>query len=346
MKPTDEVDDLLAKAGARWRADQPSAPEPDLDRILRRNRNARRWVPVLAAASVAVIATAALVFLPDKDEAVPPPPVASSNKDDQVVRNGDKVEVDGQVYAAVGASAGVYCAPFAEPAIGYKPGQEPTPKCPETNQIKVTGVDLGRLSNPRTVKGVVVGTAHLVGTWNDNTIAVQEQSAPRPGPADVPDKVPCPAPTGGWTPEDMSAKISAPLQAYVTARPDQLSLWLAWPEGYPNDPTPGAVPNRPSVIMIGVKGADVEAVRKVVAPMVSGNLCVSATEFSPNDVKALAAQVEKLPREDLGILGVAQGVGDKPVMVEMLVLNEKLQAALQPIGLDKLQLDPEVKPLR
>jgi len=33
MNPSDDVDDFLAKAGAQWRAGQPSAPEPDLDRI-------------------------------------------------------------------------------------------------------------------------------------------------------------------------------------------------------------------------------------------------------------------------------------------------------------------------
>jgi hypothetical protein len=341
MKPTDKVDDLLAEAGARWRADQPSAPEPDLDRILRGNRTARRWVPALAAASVAVIATAALVFLPDNDDAVPPPPVASSNKDDLVVRNGDKVEVDGEVYAAAGGTVGVFCAPFAQLRIGYPPGQEPTPRCPETHQIKLAGVDLERLSGPTTVKGVLVGRAHLVGTWNDNTITVQEQSAPRADPAALPDEVACPGPTGGWTPEDMSTKITPALQAYVGAHPDQLSLWLAWPEGYP---TAAKIP--PSVVMIGVKGTDVEAVRRVVAPMVSGNLCVSAAEFSPNDARALAAEVDKLPRAALGILGVSQGVGDKPVTVEMLVFDEKVEAALQQIGLDKLKLEPMVKPMR
>ena len=33
MNPSDKVDDFLAEAGAQWRAGQPSAPEPDLDRI-------------------------------------------------------------------------------------------------------------------------------------------------------------------------------------------------------------------------------------------------------------------------------------------------------------------------
>ena len=65
MNPTDEVDDLLTRAGARWRADQPSAPEPDLDHIVGGRRRPRRWVPALAAASVAAIAAAALIVLPD-----------------------------------------------------------------------------------------------------------------------------------------------------------------------------------------------------------------------------------------------------------------------------------------
>ena len=68
MNPTDEVDDLLTRAGARWRADQPSAPEPDLERMLGGCRRPRGWVPALAAASVAAIAAAALTVLPGGDK--------------------------------------------------------------------------------------------------------------------------------------------------------------------------------------------------------------------------------------------------------------------------------------
>jgi hypothetical protein len=53
MNPTDEVDDLLAKAGAQWRAGQPSAPEPDLGRITAAgaDRRFRRWVPAVAGST-------------------------------------------------------------------------------------------------------------------------------------------------------------------------------------------------------------------------------------------------------------------------------------------------------
>jgi hypothetical protein len=109
MNPTDEVDDLLTRAGARWRADQPSAPEPDLDRILGGGRRPRRWVPALAAASVAAIAAAALTVLPDGDKqpAATTQSIAQGNKapyDDLLVRDGDQVTATGRVIVAPAGS--------------------------------------------------------------------------------------------------------------------------------------------------------------------------------------------------------------------------------------------------
>ncbi len=140
MNPTDKVDDLLAKAGAQWRAGQPSAPEPDLDRIIQSKRP-RRWVPALAAASVAAIAAAALIVLPDNEETqvapVTSPPAVNAGKPavakgntpaDVLVRDGDKVVANGQIIAVPGQQP-ILCANVAIPLIGYAPGKEPAPTC-------------------------------------------------------------------------------------------------------------------------------------------------------------------------------------------------------------------------
>ena len=349
MNPTDKVDDLLAKAGAQWRADQPSAPEPDLDRVLHHKRP-RRWVPALAAASVAAIATAALTVLPGGSEpSVAPstekPPVAQGNGSDPdtlLVRNGDRVEMSGEVIAAPGKSP-IYCAPHAEVAIGYPPGKEPAPTCSADISVKLIGVDLDRLTDASTIKGVRSGQARLVGSWQDRTVIVQEQTVPtvvtaRPSPRK--DAVPCPTPSGGWP--LISSNIDRPeVSQWLAARADQIdNPAMLYPEG--------ASRTKPMVVRIGVAHGDLDTFRREFEKLYQGNLCVVRATFSQKDVENIQHALSPLHQQKLGITGSSgpglEG-GDK-VHVSLLVFDEKTRAALAPIGLDKLALGPAVIPLR
>ncbi|HEY0691184.1 MAG TPA: hypothetical protein VGD71_19365 [Kribbella sp.] len=354
MNPSDEVEDLLVKAGEQWRSEQPSAPEPDLHRITGGgHRSTRRWVPALAAASVAVVATAALLVLPESggagNVAEPVQILASGNNDPSnlLVRNGDRVEVQGQVIAAPGNPV-VFCKPMSQPAI-FRPGPTPPPSCRPPQQVELTGVDLDRLSIPSTIQGVRSGLARLVGVWTDGSIAVQEQSAPR-FQEEESAEVPCAPPPGGWpTPKTEGGGPTPALEAFVKARPDQLSaLWIGWPEGGRRADSPNASASlKPSVVMVGVAHGDVNAIRTAVEPLYAGSLCVYRARFSQNEVKQLAAAVDALPLEQFGVTySSGWGVGDRPVSVDLMVLDEKALAVLSPIGLDKLDVNPEVKPVR
>src|SRR5690348_2866356 len=113
MNPVDEMDDLLNRAGARWRADQELPPEPDLEHVVHGRR--KSWIPALAAASVAVIAAGLLAVLPNHNDAsgtVPAPAAqpADNTSDALLVKHGDKVRVSGQVIAVPGKTP-VFCAP-------------------------------------------------------------------------------------------------------------------------------------------------------------------------------------------------------------------------------------------
>jgi hypothetical protein len=352
MNPSDDVDDFLAKAGAQWRAGQPSAPEPDLDRIAdQTGRRPRYWAPVLAAASVLVIATAALVVLPGKEKPTADPiqTLATGDSMDQaalLVRNGDRVEVDGEVIAAPGKPV-LYCAPHAEPAIGYAPGMEPAPTCPAGLEVKLTGVHLDRLSSPSTVKGVRTGQAHLTGIWTDRAIAVQDQSAPRRTPDAWLPKVPCKEPPGGWQPGSANELISPAVTAFVNARLDQLAQpWIGWPAGTPPTAEPSAPANAPSVLVIEVAKGDPATIRKALEPLVTGNLCVTRGRFSQADLKRTSDAVFALDVRGLGISSSDGGMGNKPVGVQLLVVDEKALAEFTKIGLDKLELTPAVVPVR
>ncbi|HET6295317.1 MAG TPA: hypothetical protein VFG33_18170 [Kribbella sp.] len=345
MKPTDEVDDLLAKAGAQWRASQPSPPEPDVDRITGGGNGPRRWIPVLAAASVAVIAVAALLVLPGKGKDAPTPAVAPGKEHPMQVRNGDKVEVTGQVLAAPGVPV-VYCPPVYGTTNLTLPSNPKPPSCAPEQAVQLTGVNVDQLQDVRTEMGVRVGSAHLVGIWNDNKIAVEQQGPPVAEPTEA--TVPCPAPSGGWREGDPTSWITPALEAFVKARPDQLqNLWVGRPEGSTSglETDPTSAPTGPSVVMIGVAHGDVEQIRQAVRALTPGNLCVTTVDVSQREADRLVAAVSALPNQDTWIQSVGGGVGDRPVLVETRIVDERVIAELRPIGLDKLDLRPHIKPV-
>jgi len=125
---------------------------------------------------------------------------------DLVVRDGDRVEVTGQVIAAP-AQAVVFCPPRATtsdlqvppvlPGETPKPMVTPVPACPATLAVVVTGVDLDRLSSPETVRGTRSGWATLRGTWHGRAIDVTEQAAPKQETVATGNVVPCSAPPEG-----------------------------------------------------------------------------------------------------------------------------------------------------
>ncbi|NUS00013.1 MAG: hypothetical protein HOV67_32735, partial [Kribbellaceae bacterium] len=245
MNPVDEMDDLLRRAGARWRADQELPPEPDLEHIVHGKR--KSWIPALAAAGVAVIAAGTLAVLPSHNAPAPAADAAGSTSDALLVKPGDKVRVSGQVIAVPGKTP-VYCAPLAVAAIGYPKGKEPAPSCPAEYSIALNGVDLDRIPDITTIKGVRTGHATLTGTWGDRAIDVEEQSAAtEPKPAPLP-KLPCAAPAGGW--QSKPSNVASPaVTAFLAAHADQAYGPVTY---YPN----GTSRNAPVVMMVGVAHGD------------------------------------------------------------------------------------------
>ncbi|MEI8410107.1 MULTISPECIES: hypothetical protein [unclassified Kribbella] len=354
MNPTDEVDDLLTRAGARWRADQPSAPEPDLERMLAGRRRPRGWVPALAAASVAAIAAAALTVLPDNNNpapsAVPPQSVAQSKEpeartgqtqpsnDDLLIRPGDKVRVNGDVIVVPG-KAPVFCPPLFKTAIGYPPGQEPAPSCPDSFAVTLKGVDLGRISGLKTTKGVQSGQAELIGIWGDRSIDVQEQK-----PYAVPTNskplppLPCAAPAGGWVSKPSNVNSTAVIN-FLAAHADQIFGPVMH---YPNGSSRGA----PVVVMIGVAHGDLDAFRAAFEKVYQGNLCVTPVLLSRSDNERISNQVgDLMSRKELAITSSSgSGLDGGRAIVQMVAYTEQVKAALTPVGLDVLEVAPAVKP--
>ncbi len=348
----DDVDRLLTEAGARWRADQPAPPEPDLSRL--DAHRARRWPAIAAAAAgVAVVASGAVILAgnphsrPSPGSAVAGGDATAVDPATLVVHDGDLVEATGQVIAAPGKPV-VYCAPHAETAIGYLPGHEPAPTCQEGLAVTLVGVDLDRLSDARTVKGVRVGQATLRGTWQERTITVTEQSPPghpqyrSTGP---PEKPPCAAPPGGWQPGELSGLDA--LDGYLNQHPDRFGgLWIGWPDGYPSGPTDGPdYAGRTQVAVVEVVTGDLEAAQRELAAIFAGNLCVARGRITLAEAARVRMLVERL-MDDRGTgISSAGGAGQYGVTVQLTVLDERLYGAFARIGLDALDLQPAVRPV-
>ncbi|MFD3403852.1 hypothetical protein ACFWUU_24415 [Kribbella sp. NPDC058693] len=348
MKPTDEIDDLLTRAGAGWRAEQEAPPEPDLEYMLTGGRKPRRrWVPALAAASVAVIAAGVLTVLPSPPKnptaAVgSPQPFAQGNhqpNDELLVKPGDKVQVSGRIIAAPGKTP-VFCAPLPVSDIGYLPGKEPAPTCPDEFAVKLNGLDLDQISDLKTIKDVRTGSASVTGIWRDRTIDVQQVSKPiTPVDTGLP-KLPCAAPAGGW-PSKPSNIYSAPVKAFLEANAGQLYGPVTF---YPN----GTSRNAPVVMMLGVAHGDVAAVRAAFEKVYRGNLCVTQVLMSNADSERVRTQLETILGHDyLGVYmsGGADGMTGGAAPISLLVYTERVKEALAPVGLDLLNVQPQVRPV-
>jgi hypothetical protein len=342
MKPTDEVDDLLTRAGARWRADQ-DAPEPDLGFIQR--KRSRRWVPVVAAATVAVIGAGLLAAFPEHRSAGPVVSprvvelVAHSNEqanDALLVKPGDKVRVSGQVIAAPGKQP-VFCAPQIDPLIGY-PSAVP-PSCQDDFAVQLTGIDLTRLTDLTTIKGIRTGTATLTGIWGNHSLNVQQQSAPTTTPPVQESEPPCPAPAGGWKAQPSNVDSKA-VTDFLTAHADDVDGPVL---RYPN----GTSRNAPVVVMIGVAHGDLQAFRQEFEKVYRGNLCVAPVLLSRTDNQRVTNAVSQLMgRKELGIRSAAgAGIYGGPALVQVLAYTPEVKAALTPIGLDLIRVDPDIRPV-
>ncbi len=325
-------------------------------------RRPRAWVPALAAASVAAIAAAALTVLPGGDNEPAggpsttggtPQSVAQGNQsatpqisvtqadptnDQLLVHPGDKVQAGGEIIAAPGQDP-VFCPSRPMTLVGYPPGQEPAPSCPAEIAVTLKNVDLDRLGDMRTIKGVRSGTATLIGTWGDRSIDVQEQKAFVAPPATPIPPLSCPPPPGGWVSKASNLNSPAVL-AFLDARSDQIADPVVQ---YPN----GHGRGKPVVVQIGVAHGDLAAFQGTFEKMYEGNLCVARALLSRGDTNRLYQSLTSLTgRNELGIRATSGSTpGGGPAEVEVVAYTEAVKTALAPVGLNLLKISPAVKPV-
>jgi hypothetical protein len=151
--------------------------------------------------------------------------------------------------------------------------------------------------------------------------------------------VPCAAPAGGWQPKPTNI-LTAKMTDWLAARADQVDdPALLYPKGRSR----GA----PTVVRIGVAHGDLEAFRREIDKVYTGNLCVVRARFSRTDTQKIQDALMPAFDQKIGLTGAAgPGLSEQDFTVQMLVFDEQVKAALTPVGLDQLTLQTQVKPLR
>jgi hypothetical protein len=244
----------------------------------RRTRRAQRWLPLVTAGTVVLLAAGLTLGLSTTHRGRPPaaapsPDATPAGPVGELVRDGTRVVVSGQVRAGPGRPVRM-CAPLPVPVtdVAYPPGREPAPGY--CLGVTLVGADLAALTDRQVLKGVVLGQARVEGRYAAGVVTVDRQGPPEPSRdrATLPQRPGCPTPAGGWRPGRVETRR---LQEYVAARGDRYAgLWLTYPDGVggPHVPVVGTV-------------LDPAAAERALRTVYAGNLCVV---HSPRSAATLA----------------------------------------------------------
>lgn len=260
-------------------------------------------------------------------------PVASSDSYDRLVlQAGQHVSASGRVVAVPGRPVR-FCAPVAEAAVGFAKGHEPAPTyCAQG--VDVQGVNLQALMNRREKDGAVEGLAALDVTYDgQGSVSVVHQGryrdandAPEP-----PDRVPCPAPAGGWPvgAADENLDVTA-MDDYAHAHPEVVvtSALLR--------------PSTTQAVAYVLTTTDAAPVAAALGPAYGTSLCVVRSRFTQTQIShaddAFTALMQHGPVYVVGAGGL--GPDAQPIVdVELTAVTPKIAALAdrQPSGLVKLE---------
>lgn len=331
---TDDLDTLLTEDGARWRAAQPAPPT--VHAALFREpprRPARRWQPLVAAASVAVLAVGGYALTrtdppPTRAAAVPTAELAR-----MLVRDGDRVTANGFVLAPTDGPVRM-CLSFLTDR--GSDGGEPV-RC--AVGVDIVGVDLDRLfGRMRYRNGTVMGSIRADGVYRDGSVVVERQSTMEHEVARNSDVVDCVRPPGGWTRPPAADRAAADkgLAAFTAANPGAYLV-----------ATSGILPQAPGDPLVPVVGTVLD--RDVARPRLQAayggaDVCVHRVAHARTELDAATARIEAADPA-LGLVGWPDEI-EGVYRSTPLVLDETTLAAVAEIdqGKDVVDVTPMVRP--
>jgi hypothetical protein len=298
---------------------------------------AGRLVRLVAAVSVVApgVAACGVAAVPAPDGSPtsgPTTPAAADRYDRLVLRTGDRLSASGRA-VAVPRRPVRFCAPVPEPAAGHAGGQEPVPAGCDQG-VDVGGVNLSTLTRRRAKDGAVEGFATLDVVYRGHGLVSVVRQAPYrvlEQAADLPDRVPCPAPTGGWPVGTRDENLDlTPFEAYADAHPGD--LWY-----------PAALrPSRTQVVAYALTFTDPASVAATLGPAYPQRLCVVRSRFSQAEIDRAADDFTALmePGPVFGVGAGGLGPDAQPVVdVELTAVTPEIAglAERQAAGLVRLQ---------
>ncbi len=303
-------------------------------------RSSIRWAAGLSMllCSVAACGVAATPS-PDGPPTSSATPFASDPYDRLVLQAGQRVSASGRVVAVPGRPVR-FCAPVAEAAVGYAKGHEPAPAyCAQG--VDVQGVNLPALTNRREKDGAVEGFAALDLVYQgQGSVSVVHQARYRDpdGSPDPPDRVPCPAPAGGWPVGAVDENLD------FTAMDD-------YTHAHPGGVVMSALlrPSRTQAVAYVLTTTDAAPVAASLRPAYGKSLCVVRSRFTQAQITladdAFTALMQHGPVYGVGAGGL--GPEAQPIVsVELTAVTTKIAALAdrQPNGL--VELEPWLAPSR
>jgi hypothetical protein len=317
------VDELVSKAGRRWRATLP--PPPDLDVLVAgvENRRKSRLLPLASLAvtvTVAAVILGSLVLRQRSTSPVASPGLDWTSSDYQAatVHPGDRVTATGMVIAYPGEHLEI-CLPGAVAGVG---GGEPhAPFACGLFRAPLDGLDQNTLPGRSEAGGAVYSPSRLTvqGTWTGTSITVSSVDVATSEPPASSGGIPCPTPAVGWPkpPADLEEAVR-PLSDAITAHPDQYSAYWGGDSG-------GLTPTL-AVAIVGTVG-DPDAVRPALESVYPYGVCVVKVKYSATDLQgALDALSAKISDRTLGAM--IDPELDR-VRVELTIVTRELATLLE-----------------
>jgi hypothetical protein len=154
---------------------------------------------------------------------------------------------------------------------------------------------------------------------------------------DVPDTPPCPAPAGGW--RDGEDWFDEPVRDYLRAHAEQFAEPFATHVG------------NARILVVEVVCGDVDQARAALEAIYTDNLCVVAAPgghsiAAEDRLQATTGKAIEALMDGTGRSGIYTTISvNGTIRLMMLQLTEPLYDKLAAIGLDRLILDPWIRPV-
>ena len=220
---------------------------------------------------------------------------------------------------------------------------------PQCGGVPIRGWDWEAVEGEEARSGTTWGEYHVAGSYDGDSFAVSEVSAPgAPAPDDREIGTPCPVSDGGGTAPDVSMAGEDDLLAAgraAEAEADSGGFWI----DYVEEPVDDETPVSPGGIILNASfTGDVERHTAELRELWGGPLCVSQVANTQRDLERIQREIGDGALESLGLETTwsATYVFDNVVEIGVVVATDEDRAAVDALyGEGTVELVPALTPV-